>query len=670
MATWIGCVQIRSFGGPKHSSLGHGWQHLIPTAGDDQRYRQGGEDREAAEAGYEIAARQAVGVEHVVDQMWYPPRHGGDCSGHDERPSQRDGSGDEQHSQCQVECADVSDEVLVVGPVDRDPHPAEAGESVVERAGSDQRPDTDLQGNNRQVAKRDAEPKLVGHPQRVGESGLSSWTSQLKIIQTTFHARATRHATVEFVRDLLLDLDLDPNVGRRSALEQALRSAIADGFLTPGTKLPSSRSLAADLQVARATVVAAYEQLAIEGYLVPRQGSGTRVAQFRQPDETQAPTEASARIDQPRLDFDFRPGSPDVSLFPRTAWMRSVRNVLALSEDSVFDYDDPRGREELRSALAAYLGRSRAVSASPRAISIFGGFFNAVGFIAETLLRLGIPRIAVEDPSLFAVVDVFRLCGIEPVGIAIDDGGIRVDQLMEAKVRAVLVTPANQYPLGITMAPARRVELIEWARLNNAWIVEDDYDGEFRYDRQPVGALQGLAPDRVLYAGTASKTLAPGLRMSWLAVPRELRGPLGEVKHMRAGVSTLEQLALADFIERGELDRQIRSARVLYRRRRRALIDALSVNVGWLQPVGSVSAGLHVTVTPQAGAPFDETPFDEADIVAGAARSSVGLMGLRRHWLDPHGVPGLVIGYSRPPQHRFAEGLDRLVDSLRGGSHR
>ncbi|MEL6984834.1 MAG: PLP-dependent aminotransferase family protein [Actinomycetota bacterium] len=432
-----------------------------------------------------------------------------------------------------------------------------------------------------------------------------------------------------------------------------MRQAIRSGRLAPGTVLPSTRALADDRGLARATVVAAYEHLVAEGYLLTRPGAGTSVADLRLPRPSEEPSARPA----PSFQADFRPGEPDGGLFPRAAWGRSVRRVLDRADDHLFGYGDQRGSAALREQLAQYLARSRAMFTSAESISIFGGLSSAFGFLAEAFLRAGIDRVAVEDPSLFLLRDILRLGGAEPVPVPIDHDGIDVTALAGLDVGAVIVTPAHQYPLGHTMAPGRRAELLEWARGNDAWIVEDDYDGEFRYDRQPIGSLQGLDPERVIYAGSASKSLAPALRIAWLALPDALVGPMAAVKHWRGGVSGLEQETLADLIERGELDRHLRHARTLYRRRHDALAERLQADVPWLD-VPSTRAGLHLTATITNG-------IDENNLVRRAAKESIGLLGLRPHWLGPPTADGLVIGYSRLAEHQYHTALDRLIEHLR-----
>jgi len=457
--------------------------------------------------------------------------------------------------------------------------------------------------------------------------------------------------------DLHLDLHRDPRLtgapGRRQQLEAELRRAIRSGRLSPGSALPSTRALAADLDLARSTVVAAYEQLCAEGYLRAEHGSGTRVADVH-----------IARDDTDEVDlfgptptYDFRPGEPDASAFPRQAWMRSTRRVLTGAPDATFGYPDPRGVPDLRRELATYLSRTRSVETSTASVRIVGGYVAGLGFIGDALRRGAGPRVAVENPALPFHVDVLRLSGLTTVPIPVDAEGIDVDALDDADVGAVVVTPAHQYPTGATMSPARRTGLIAWARRRHAWIVEDDYDGEFRYDRRPIGALQGLAPDRVVYAGTASKSLAPALRLGWLVVPDGFQAEMLRSIHARAGVSAIEQLVLAEFLASGEFDRHLRDMRQRYRSRSDRLRQVLTRAAPWLD-LAPASAGLQVMGRLTANGP------SETDVIAAGDEASVGLLGLE----TDHGAkwtgPGLVVGFSRPPEHQYPAALERLGEVL------
>lgn len=452
---------------------------------------------------------------------------------------------------------------------------------------------------------------------------------------------------------LELQLDLADGTSRRSALEAAIRSSIRSARLTPGAALPSSRALATDLGLSRSTVVAAYDQLVSEGYLTARHGSATRVASLRASVEP----EPDDDLFGPSPRHDFRPGEPSSSSFPRARWLRSLRSVVNAAPDTAFGYADPRGVDELRTALADHLGRTRTVAANRAAVNVVGGYGAGLGFLAEMLRRRGVERIAVEDPMLPMHLTTLRAAGLRTVPLPIDTDGIDVDALRAADVGAVVVTPAHQYPTAVTMGATRRTEIVEWARSRDAWIIEDDYDGEFRYDRRPIGSLQGLAPDRVVYGGTVSKSLTPALRIGWLIVPEPLRADLLRTINVRAGVSTLDQLTLADFLERGELDRHVRAMRSVYRRRNDALRSVLDETAPWLE-LGGGSAGLHLV------ARLRSTRVDEAAVLAAADAASVGLLGLTTHHRSSAAGAGFAIGFSRPPEHHFATALERLGNVL------
>ena len=447
-----------------------------------------------------------------------------------------------------------------------------------------------------------------------------------------------------------LSLALDPSLGRQARLEVALRAAVRGGQLTADTRLPSSRALASELGWARATVVGAYEQLAAEGYLRTVRGSGTTVAALsRADDEPAAPSRVASRVAA-----DFRPGEPDRASFPRRDWLASLRAALATSGDDLFGYDDVRGLPALRTELASYLGRSRAVVAHPDRIVVFPGFNSALSALTTTLHRIGVRTFAIEDPSLPFHAAIARGSGLDVEPIPVDDDGIRVDLLAASRATAVLTTPAHQYPMGGTLSSSRRTALAAWARDHDGWIVEDDYDGEFRYDRQAVGSLQGLDPERVVYAGTTSKMLAPGVAIAWVVVPSALVEPLVETRRWRLTVSTIEQAALAHFVGSGRLDRHVRQRRATYRRRRDALVDALAPRF----ELTGVAAGLHVTMRLPPGGP------SERDLVDAALAKSVAFHPLAAHRVAPSDEAGIVIGYGRPPSHAFPAALDRLTTFL------
>jgi len=459
--------------------------------------------------------------------------------------------------------------------------------------------------------------------------------------------------------DLHVDLDRS---GLRSSLEAALRTAVRTGRVAPGTRMPSSRALAADLGVARGTVSQVYEQLVAEGYLTSRQGSGTRVAGHRVWSPTAAVSVstvaagAGSPTEAPRPRWDLQPGRPDVSSFPRDAWLAATRRVLATSPPDALGYGDSRGRPELRRALADYLGRVRGVVATSEQVIVCAGYSQALAMVSWVLTARRQRSLAFENPSFDFHRAIASRAGLDTPGVPVDADGIVVDEIPG---RAVVVTPAHQFPLGMTLAPGRRSALAEWAHRRNGLVVEDDYDGEFRYDRQPVGAMQGLAPDRVVYAGTASKTLAPGLRISWLAVPPDLTDAVVESKgYPDAHPSALDQLVLADLLSSGAYDRHVRQCRTRYRTRRNRLVAVLAEKAPGVRVVGA-AAGLQAVLELPTQGPT------EAEVLARANELGLSLSGLAPYWMGsgPH-PPGLVVGYATPPEHAFEPTLAVLADVL------
>jgi GntR family transcriptional regulator / MocR family aminotransferase len=453
--------------------------------------------------------------------------------------------------------------------------------------------------------------------------------------------------------ELLLTLDRDGADGRAPLplhvqLEEQLREGVRGGQLLPGTRLPATRELARQLAISRGVVVEAYAQLTAEGYLTTRRGAGTVVAALSRP-APQPPAPSFPRA----VPEDFHPGSPDLAGFPRAAWSRSLRLCARDAPDSVYGYADPAGTPELRSTLARYLGRARGVGAEPERIVVTTGLTQGIALVARALRAKGVQRVVVEDPGFMVHRAVLAHCGLEPIPVPVDDDGLRTDLLADVEAGAALVTPAHQAPLGGVLAPARRAALLDWARRADAIVIEDDYDAEYRYDRGPVGALQGLAPERVAYAGCASKVLAPGLRIGWLALPDALVGPIGHEKTMDdLGTPVLDQLALADFVERGELDRHLRRMRPRYRSRRDALVEALAEHLpDWR--IGGVAAGLHtVALLPEQ--------VDEASLLRRAETHDMRLHGLSWYRVAP-GPPGIVLGYGGLSEPAIARLVPRLA---------
>jgi GntR family transcriptional regulator/MocR family aminotransferase len=449
-----------------------------------------------------------------------------------------------------------------------------------------------------------------------------------------------------------IDLHLDVAGTRvRNGLESALREAIRTGRLHAGTRLPPSRALAADLGVARNTVAEAYGQLVAEGWLAARTGAGTWVTRdplpARQPPVTPVPETAPPR-------YDLRPGVPDLSAFPRREWLAAARAALGAAPDHVMGYPDPRGLPQLRTALAAYLARTRGVSAAPGRIVVCSGFGHGLALLCRLLRARGGDTIAVEGYGHRSHRRLAESHGLRASPVRVDGGGAVPAELGTAA--AALLTPAHQFPLGVTLRPQRRRDVVTWASDTGGLVIEDDYDGEFRYDRQPVGAMQSLAPEHVVHAGTASKSLAPGLRLGWLVLPDRLVDEVVAV--MEAFPSSLDQLTLAAFLTSGGYDRQVRHARLSYRRRRDRLLATLHRRAPKVRVTG-IAAGLHALLE----LPGDRT---EDDLIARAAGHGLAIDGLASYTAPgQRHAPALVIGYARPPDHAFTTALARLCTVLK-----
>jgi GntR family transcriptional regulator / MocR family aminotransferase len=462
--------------------------------------------------------------------------------------------------------------------------------------------------------------------------------------------------------DLLVELDRSRPRGLRAQLERGLRQAIARGSLPPGTALPPSRVLAAELDVSRSLVVGAYEQLVIEGYLEARQGSGTRVrghAVGGHRNGDGAGKEPFGPAMNGRRDGLRRSCLPDPSLFPRSEWVRHYRDVLRDISDDRLLYPYARGEPELRAALAAYLGRVRGVCTTPEQILVCGGFSQAVMLLCRVLARRGVTRVAVEDPCFSLFRRIIQAAGLEPVPVPVDDQGMRTSLLAALDVGAVLLAPAHSYPAGVVLSADRRVELVEWARATDALVIEDDYDAELRYDRLPVGAIQGLDPDRVVYGGTISKVLSPALRLGWIVVPPWLTDEITRAK-FREDVATeaLGQLTLARFIDSGGLARHLRRVRPIYRTRRDSLLAALRTHLPAIRPSGE-AAGLHLLLRLPPG-------LSPARVAAVAAARGIQLEEAARYWADRDAAPpALLIGYGALREGALTRAVEAIASDLR-----
>src|SRR5215467_11679179 len=365
--------------------------------------------------------------------------------------------------------------------------------------------------------------------------------------------------------ELLVKMERGSAQSLRSQLESGIREAIRTGRLAGGERLPSSRELARELGVSRGLVQECYSQLLSEGYLTSQVGSATRVAMGAHP----APPEPAQRPEPPpRLIADFRAGVPDLASFPRGDWVWATREACASAATADLGYGDPRGSAVLRHVLAGYLRRVRAAAADPGQMIVSTGFAQGVVLVLRALALAGAGCVAFEDPGYGSAetsetVRAAGAIGLRTVHVPVDDLGVDVAALDDSDAQVVVVTPAHQSPTGVVLAARRRHALVDWANRNDGFIVEDDYDSEFRYDREPVGVLQGLAPDRVFTIGTASKALAPAVRLGWVLAPPSLAAAVAEEKRISdRGSSTLDQLVLAALLRSGRYDRHLRRMRV------------------------------------------------------------------------------------------------------------
>lgn len=438
-----------------------------------------------------------------------------------------------------------------------------------------------------------------------------------------------------------VDLHLELTGKRvRAGLTDALRDAIRTSRLLPGTTMPATRALAVDLGLARSTVTECYAELVAEGWLTARQGSGTRVAEWARPADAGEHSNRQPAESGPSIQ-GLVPGAADFADFPRQQWITAARRALSNAPHSALGYGDPGGNASLRSALAGYLARARGVRADASQIVICSGYHHGLELVARALKARGARSVAVESYGLGLYREVLLRTGLHVPALNVDEEGARVGDLADQDVDALLLTPAHQFPTGVALSPRRRAAAVDWARTTGGFILEDDYDGEFRYDRAPVGALQGLDPERIVYFGTASKSVAPALRVGWIVVPMPLLPDVLEAKGNVDTVSAIEQLTLAEFITSGAFDRNIRTRRQNYRRRREELVSALATSAPRTRILG-MAAGLQAVIAVPEGA--------EAATVRAAAARGLTISGMAEFRHPEAGqapdVEGLVINFS------------------------
>jgi GntR family transcriptional regulator/MocR family aminotransferase len=464
-----------------------------------------------------------------------------------------------------------------------------------------------------------------------------------------------------------------PPKGLTSWLADAIRSAIMDGRLRAGQLLPATRVLAHELRISRGVVTEAYARLADQGLVSGRTGVGTVVTPWAVPPRRNAAPAADRPLGMGPLApllplatyplqaaIDLSPGLPDLSAFPRGAWLRAERDVLTHAHASDLGYGDPRGLPPLRAELSGWLARNRGMSVTAADVIVVAGVAQSLALLAQHLVSSGTTSVAVEDPGSRGARDELNHWGLQTVPVCVDDDGLNVDELAASGLEAVVVTPAHQYPTGVVLGPSRRQALLRWAATTDALVVEDDYDAEHRYDRAPVAALQGSAPDRVAYTGSISKSLAPAMRLGWLVPPRPRYADLVAAKHASdLGSPAIPQLVLARLIATGELDRHLRLVRRRHHARRDTILAGLRQHLPQCRVQG-VAAGLHVLIT----VPELAAGADDIDLAERIRQHGVLVHPLSWHRQRP-GPPGLVIGYGANPAHRLRDAAERIGRAAR-----
>ena len=474
-----------------------------------------------------------------------------------------------------------------------------------------------------------------------------------------------------------LHLPLDRSAGTpiHRQIYEGFRRAILDGLLRPGQRVPSTRALALDLDVSRLPVLTAYDQLLHEGYLEGRAGSGTYVSAavpddllgLAVPANGAAPPSAARRRAQPPPPMrdegglgPFRMSLPALDQFPHAAWAKLVARHAHALKHAEMAYGDPAGLVPLRLAIAEHLRAARAVRCEVEQVLIVSGSQAALRLAGAVLLGPG-DRVAVEEPGSPLARAAMGASGAELVSVPVDEEGMSVDSLRrrEARVRAAYVTPSHQYPLGMSMTAARRFALLDWAARREAWLLEDDYDSEYRYVSRPLGALQGMdAHERVVYIGTFSKVLFPAVRVGYLVVPPSLRQRFLDAREVFDLFSpTLYQLALAEFLREGHFARHLRRMRGVYLARRDALLTGLARHCGDRLTVLNADAGLHVAVLLSGG-------LDDGDVVRGMAARGLTATALSTCYAGAARRSGLLLGFGGSTERRLLEATRVLAEVL------
>lgn len=464
---------------------------------------------------------------------------------------------------------------------------------------------------------------------------------------------------------LWIPIDRKLDISLKRQVYEYLRKLILHGELRAGERLPATRECASQLGISRNVVIEAFEQLFAEGYIVGQQGSGTFVADGvfleQKQEEQTTPLEILEEGIKEKEVIDFRSGIPALDMFPRREWVKLAKEVYIETPDSTFGYDHPEGRIELRKILSYYLRRTRGVKCYADQIVITSGATQAFSLITRLLLSEG-DKVIIEDPITNEIQTIFTSTGATLIPIPVDEHGIRTDLLSnEKEPRFIFVTPSHQFPLGSILPIQRRIQLIRFARANQCYIVEDDYDSEFRYDGEPISSLQGLDSERVIYVGTFSKNLSPALRMGYVVLPQALIERCRKLKWFHdLHTPSLNQMLLARFLEEGSLERHIRKMRKVYMERREALRKSLTREFGQLVEISGDSTGLHLI------AEFKEIEFTE-ELIGRLYQNNVKVYPVEHHAIcKGRHVNKVILGYGNLKIGEIEEGVCRLRVILRG----
>ncbi|MFP7175516.1 MocR-like pyridoxine biosynthesis transcription factor PdxR [Priestia filamentosa] len=463
---------------------------------------------------------------------------------------------------------------------------------------------------------------------------------------------------------LLIPINRTSDVSLIRQIYQYIREQILNGSLKSGDKLPSTRELSSNLNVSRNVTLSAYDQLMAEGFIVTRKGAGTFIAEGTYLGNDKGYLHADISIQDNEIEcndiINFRSGIPALDFFPRKTWAKLSNIICYESSSSIFGYGVPEGRIELREVISQYLYKTRRVFCQPDQIIITTGAVQALALVSKLLLSPE-DEVLIEDPITNDIQKMFKSSGASLLPIPVDNNGIKTDLLpIKKKPKFVFFTPSHQFPLGGTLPAQRQIQLINYARKVDSYLVEDDYDSEFRYEHSPVSSIQGLAPERVLYIGSFSKILSPALRMGYLILPMHLVKECRKIKHyLDLHTPSLDQLTLAQFITKGHLERHILRMKRIYKKRRDYLITQLKKTFAESINISGYSTGLHLIVE------FRKLKFTKDMIQYILRKYSVKIYLVEDHTIEKgKHLNKVILGYGHLSEDEIKEGINRLCKAL------